>query len=156
GNLAVGQSYFNAQINWDTRTNTNITTGRVVADPQGDGVFDVFGTNFYGEFGDYPIAVTITDLPGTTVTATGTAHLVDATLLPTPATVAGVAGTLLNGQFATFADSNSVGNPNDLSALINWGDNTTPTPATINSLGSRFGVSGSHLYKEAGTYTVLV
>src|SRR5262249_48255625 len=34
GNLAVGAGYFTAKINWNTNTNTNITTGRILADPQ--------------------------------------------------------------------------------------------------------------------------
>src|SRR5262249_53314572 len=109
GNLAVGSGYFTASINWNTATNTNVTVGRVVADPLSSGLFDVFGTNFYGEYGNYPISVTITDLPGTVLTVTGTAMVGDAPLFTTPATVVGVAGTQVSGLVASFTDSNPVG-----------------------------------------------
>ena len=78
GNPAATAGNFTASIVWG---NGNTTTGQIVADPQGNGVFDVDGSNFYSEFGPYPVTVTITDSAGTTITANGTATVSDCAAL---------------------------------------------------------------------------
>jgi hypothetical protein len=153
GNPTAPASDFTAAITWG---NNSTSTGQVVADSAGNGLFDVDGTNFYNEYGQYPVTVAITDRAGTTITASGTAAVNDAQLSSTPQTVAGVAGTSFTGQVASFSDGNPVGASTDFSATINWGDGTATTPGTITSRDGSYIVSGSHLYTEAATYPVTV
>ena len=49
-------------------------------------------------------------------------------------------------------------NPSDLSATINWGDNTSTTAATLVEVGDSgvYTVEGSHTYAEYGSYTISV
>ena len=152
-NPAATSANFSATIVWG---NGNTSTGQVVADAQGNGVFDVDGSNFYGEFGQYPMTVTITDSSGTTITANGTANISDAALSSAPVTFSGLAGTQFSGEVASFTDSNKVGVLSDYSATINWGDGSATSTGTITSVGPSLIVSGSHLYTAAGTYTVTV
>jgi hypothetical protein len=155
GNLTATAGSFTGSIAWG---NGNTSTAQIVADAQGNGVFDVDGSNFYNEYTTTPdtVTVTITDSSGTTLTASGTATITDAPLFSTPVTFVGLAGTTFSGQVATFTDSNKVGVLSDYSATINWGDGTGTSTGTITSNGPTVSVSGSHLYKEAASYPVTV
>jgi hypothetical protein len=158
GNTAAPASSFTATVTFTTNNSTgstNTATGRITPDSQGNGVFDVSASNFYSAFGTYPVTVAITDSAGTTITANGTANVNDAALFSTPQTFVGVAGTSFNGQVASFTDSNPVG-ALTYTATINWGDNSGTSTGTIAPLGTSFTVSGTHLYKEPGTYTATV
>jgi hypothetical protein len=82
-------------------------------------------------------------------------QVADAPLAATKgADVSVVAGSALtNITVATFTDGNPAPDPNDFSATINWGDNTTPTPGAI---AGSFTVTGTHTYASAGTYSIVV
>ena len=43
-----------------------------------------------------------------------------------------------------------------VSALIDWGDGTAPTPGTVQAAGPDFEVDGSHTYADEGSYGVSV
>ena len=159
GNPAAAAGYFSASVTYVTNLSTGATStvpGQIVPDPQGNGVFDVDGSNFYPEFGMYPVSVTISDVAGTTIPASGIVNVSDAALFSTPQTFTGLAGTQFSGVVATFTDSNAFGAQSDYSATINWGDGTAPTTGTISALGTNLRVSGIHLYTEAATYPVTV
>jgi hypothetical protein len=87
-------------------------------------------------------------------------HVSDVSVVPiggfTYTTVAGVTPpTQTVGAFIDPAGAEALA---DYSALINWGDNTTPSAGTIsfNAATGLFSVQGSHAYNQVGTYTVTV
>jgi hypothetical protein len=84
----------------------------------------------------------------------------DPAVLPTGGfNLTAVAGVSTGTQtVATFTDPAGAEALVDYSATINWGDNTTPSAATItlNSGTGVFTVQGSHLYTLAGTRPVTV
>jgi hypothetical protein len=137
-------------------SNDNVTPGTIAADPQGGGVFDVSGTNLYRKYGSYPVTIYLSDPAGTQITATGTAQVADASLIASPQTISGVAGTTFSGSVATFVDTNPLGLAGDFSATIDWGDNSPAVAGTIGVSGGAFTVLGSHAYAEARTYHVMV
>ncbi len=63
-------------------------------------------------------------------------------------------GTSFTGVVAGFTDPNTLATPSDYSALINWGDGTTPTPGVIAQTSpGTFTVDGTHVYTSASPST---
>ena len=86
------------------------------------------GSHTYAEEGSDPITVTVTDDGGKTTTITGTATVADAALTGSSAArVSGTEGASATLTGATFTDGNPGNNSADFTAIINWGDSTTPT-----------------------------
>src|SRR5262249_11043778 len=80
----------------------------------------------------------------------------DAPLTVTGQPLTGVSGTALNNALvATFTDGNPFSTAGDFLAEIYWGDGTR-SPATTPKPGPGFTVQGSHPYRPAGTFTVVV
>ena len=64
---------------------------------------------------------------------------------------------LTNVAVADFTDNESNAVAGDFTALVNWGDGTSPTSATIQSDGNGgFNVIGSHTYTNQGVYTMTI
>ncbi len=70
--------------------------------------------------------------------------------------LAGVKGASFNGVVATFVDSDNNTNPYMYSATLVWGDGSSGASGTIaySSANHDFTITGSHIYAEAGTYTI--
>src|SRR6266545_1497584 len=81
--------------------------------------------------------------PERPITATGT-------------TINAVEGASFSGMVATFTDPDPNATASEYAATIDWGDGP-PTAGTITGpTGGPFTVSGTHTYKEEGTYAVTV
>jgi hypothetical protein len=152
GNPLAQPSDFTITIDWGDGT---ATAG--VATPLGPGgAFQVFGDHIYGEDGDFPISVTITD-GGSTLLLSGVATVADAQLLPgAPVNITTTEGApLTNIPVATFTDDNPNAPPSDFTVLVDWGDGVT-TDGTVTGANGSFTVSGSHTYADGGSFPINV
>jgi parallel beta-helix repeat protein len=122
----------------------------------------VSGTDTYSEEGAYTVNVTITDSTGATATGSTSTNVADAAIALT-----GVAGfrehhkSNFTATVATLTDADPSGTVTDYTGQINWGDGTTsPCPSTSCTISvgtsSGFTVSGSHNYRNNGTFTVTI
>jgi hypothetical protein len=74
----------------------------------------------------------------------------------TGATINGVEGAPFSGTVATFTDPDPNATASEYSATIDWGDGPPTAGAITGPTGGPFTVSGTHTYKEEGTYAVTV
>jgi phospholipase C len=144
-------SDYSASITWGDGQSS---TGTVQSD--GNGGFNVVGTNTYAEEGSDSLTIVITDGGGSKVTITSSALVADAALLASTATVTPTVGQAFTGVIAAFRDPGTDGTVNDYSATITWGDGQSST-GTIQSDGNGgFNVVGSNTYAATGNHTVAV
>jgi hypothetical protein len=123
------------------------------------GTFAVEGTHAYRRFGTYDVAVRIADADnadnGDRVRSTAT--IADA---PIRAAAAAITTPLsFSGGVATFADeAEPDGAAGDFAATIDWGDASARSTGTIAGprADGRFAVSGAHVFRATGRYTVTV
>lgn len=145
---------YSASVNWGDGTSTAGT----VSGPTG-GPFTVTGSHSYGDEGNYPVQVTITDTDNTANSATvsDTANVTDAALSASGITPLPVSGQAFSGTVADFTDANAAtSSPADFTATVNWGDGTATSAGTVTGSGGSYRVSGSHTYAGTGYYTVTV
>ena len=142
-------SDFTATINWGDGAST---AGTVVA--QTTGGFAVDGTHTYADEGKYTVGVSITDLGGSTASATSNANIADAALIAqSPGLILGDSYRVLNPQtitVATFTDANPNATASDFTATINWGDGTSTSGTVLAQNGGGFAVEGGHVYAADG------
>ena len=147
-----------ATINWGDNTTSAATLVATIT----PGVYTVEGSHTYAEYGTYTIQVSASDVGGSSVPLTGTAStsVADASL-----SLAGAfTFTATEGQasavqqVATLTDAAGADSQiGDLSATINWGDNTTSAATLVaTSTPGVYTVEGSHTYAEYGAYTIEV
>ncbi len=158
GNIFAPTTDFTAQITWGNGANT---TGTVRADGTTKGQFDIFGTNTYIAAGKYNISITVNDVGGSQTTITGVAVVADAPLTSVGQSLTTTEGAPFSGTLSTVTDGNTFAVASDYTATIDWGDGTSSSPdittGTVSAVGNGvFTVSGTHTYKEFGTYTVTV
>jgi PKD repeat protein len=149
-------SDFGATINWGDQTSS---AGTIVAN--GSGGFSVTGSHVFTEEGAR-VTVTVSDAGGASATGTSSGVVADAAIALT-----GVAGfrehhrSNFTAKVATLTDADPGGTTTDYTGQINWGDGTTSScPSTSCTIlvraGGGFTVSGSHNYRNNGTYTVTI
>jgi hypothetical protein len=176
---AAATGDFTASIDWGDGTTSD---GTVVADPAGG--FDVTGTHTYtqtvdGDVGSdwhpghnlpilfpgpgtggesFVVIVTIHDVKHSSVALA----LSFATVTPTPPniTTAGQnlhlsAGQASTGTVVTFADANGDAAAS-FTATINWGDGTVTDGTVTADANGGFDVTGTHTYRDGGTFPVFV
>ena len=114
-------------------------------------------THTYGEEGSYTVTETITDFTNQSTARTFTVNVSDPPVVAAPvASLNGVEGaSLTNSLVATFTDPGGAESNSDYSATIEWGDGVTDSGIIGNS-GGHFGVAGTHIYSEQGTYGIKV
>ncbi len=160
-----------------------LTVVQVSSSPT-DTVFDVYGSHTYDEQGAYTYSLTVSTLDPSnlSITLTGTAGVLDASLssssgqeiygiegATTPVTVPSAVGTLLGSftdlnQFATIDDFLPISaGGNGGSVVVNWGDGSALQTLGATNLklngspnGVTFTVNVSHDYVEEGTYPYTV
>jgi hypothetical protein len=148
-NAPVGN--FSASINWG---DGGTSAGTVASD--GHGGFTVSGSHTYLDAEPAPLTVTITDVGGSTATASGNAAVADASLHLTLKLIAPTAGQLFGGLVATLTDGNPYAPVGDYQATITWGDGSTAV-ATVTATGSgNFSVNSNHTYTKPGSYLLSV
>jgi streptogramin lyase len=153
-------SDFSATIDWGdgtTSTGADVTIAALGTAPNGR-AFTVTGTHQYAGVGTHSITVNLLDVGGSQAIAHGQAVVGDAPLTGIGSTVNATVGTPLPAvQVATFDDTglsglNSITGPaaaGNFTALIHWGDGSSPSVGTISFNGANFSVAGSHNFIEA-------
>jgi PKD repeat protein len=149
-------SDFSATINWGDQTSS---AGIIAAN--GSGGFSVTGTHVFAEEGAR-VTVTVSDAGGASAAGTSSGVVADAAIALT-----GVAGfrehhkSNFTATVATLTDADPGGTTTDYTGQINWGDGTAsacPSASCTISVraGGGFTVSGSHNFRNNGTYTVTI
>jgi hypothetical protein len=117
------------------------------------------GTHIYKEEGTYNGTI---DLNCSPTPDTFTATVSDAFLNGSSTTVNTTASQQFSGPVATFTDDSTTANVGEFTALIDWGDGSTSSPAdgqqvTISGPSNgTFTVSGTHTYATSGAFSVSV
>ena len=146
-----------ATINWGDNTTsaaTLVATGTA-------GVYTVEGSHTYAEYGAYTIEVSASDKGGSScaVDPHGQHHRGQRVVEPGGRLyVHGHRRASAVQQVATLTDAAGADSQiGDLSATINWGDNTTSAATLVaTSTPGVYTVEGSHTYAEYGPYTIEV
>src|SRR5262249_55631714 len=119
----------------------------------------VIGNHLYAEEGSFPIMIKITDVGGSTASATNSAAVADPAVLATGGFTITGTETVDTGiqTVATFTDPAGAETLSNYSATIAWGDaNTSAGTITFDSGTQVFTVSGNHTYAEEGKLTITV
>jgi hypothetical protein len=98
------------------------------------------------------------DYDAADITRLDTGHIIlDQPLTATPLALSRAPGAPFTGPVATFTDADSVSNPTNYMATVDWGDGSPPSAGTITANGAgRYVVNASHTYGTTGTYSVTV
>jgi hypothetical protein len=144
---------FSANIHWgDTTTSPGTIT------PSAGGGFDVSGTHTYAEDGPYTVTVNIIDDENDMASPTTTADVAEDVLSLGAVDFSGTENSALtNVVVANFSDPGSPDDGSAFTAMINWGDGTSPTAGTVNvvpDIPGSYTVTGTHTYFDEGSYTV--
>jgi hypothetical protein len=142
---------YEAVIDWGDGTPQ--TRGTITLDRS---TFTVSGGHTFASPGTFNGSVTVRSF-GDSVTTTAFTSTVSAlTLIYIPVTA--TEGVPLAGVTVATLRSDDGPDPSAgfYTALVDWGDNTPPSPGTITGSGSTLRVTGSHTYAESGTYPVRV
>jgi PKD repeat protein len=145
---------YGASIDWGDGA---VTSGASIT--LDNGVFTVGGTHAYANRGTISPVVTISHGTAPTISVHATAIVVDAPLNVQSATLHANVGVALNEVVATFTDADPNGAVADYTATIDWGDHTSPTivrGAELTVAAQTFTANASHVYTEAGTYSLTV
>ena len=139
---------FSATIDWgDGHTSSGTVTG-----PTG-GPFTVTGSHQYAEEGNYTVSVKVTDVGGSTTSASGTATVADAPITATCSTSA-VSPQSFSGTVASLSDDNTGAPASDFTATINWGDGSSTSNGTVTGSGGSYTITGTHSYGSTGYYNI--
>src|SRR5439155_7875428 len=109
--------------------------------------------------GSYTVTVQIVDSDGATASASSTATVsaqVVNDLTAVGQNVTATAGRSFSGTVAMFNDADGSGSQGSYTAYITWGDGQASFGQVVANGNGTFGVVGSHLYSQAGSYTVSV
>ena len=144
---------YNTSINWGDGSQP--TSGMVT----------YTGSNFlvqaghpYANEGNYLLSATITNTANnTTTTVSGLAIVNDAALTPmSGGNLQATQGSTFSGFLGSFTDGSFNAPSSDFSALVDWGDGTPQTPATLSGGPGTFGLSGSHVWTTGGNFNITV
>jgi hypothetical protein len=117
------------------------------------------GAHAYTEEGNYTLTTTFSQGAAFSVIIGSAATVADSQLTSASGlTINSVEGVSFSGAVATFTDPGGSEPVGDYAATIDWGDNSGANPVgTITDKGSgHFTVTGTHSYREEGSYTVQV
>jgi hypothetical protein len=143
-------SDYTASIAWGDGT---ISAGTVVAVGAG---FGVTGSHAYAEHGTYNGITTVTD-HASTASSSLTATIAELSpLVVSGNNITATAGVSFSGQVGTVTDNGNKEAISDYVVIIDWGDGTTATTATLTDPPGVLRVDGTHTYATVGTFTVTI
>ena len=148
---------YSAAVNWGTGLPT--TSGTVVAVQGSPGHFNVIGTFTYSTPGTEPVSVSITNSATSQSTTASTTAVVSPSLTANGSNLTPSVNVPFTAVVASFFDSGLSTNPNEFTAMINWGGAQSMTVGIVSPVqGSpgHFDVTGSYKYSSPGPFTVTV
>ncbi len=134
-----------ATIDWGDGSPTSVGTVLTPSSPPST----ITGTHTYAEEGPYTVTVTITNGSFSPNSTVGITVLDSDQFNPSPSPETDLTATQnlqFNGFIGSFLDSNTATLAGDLTATIDWGDDSAQTPGTISGSNGFFSVSGSHTF----------
>jgi hypothetical protein len=129
------------------------TTSTGFAVPTGGGNYNILGTHGFEE-GTFQVSVQVTDLGGSTGSATSTATVTDAPITGSGTAARSLEGLPFSGSIGTITDSNPNAPLSDLTASITWGDGHTSAATLVAKGNGIFDVRGTNTYLKIGQYTI--
>ena len=146
GQFSGGAAPFTASIAWGDGLSSpgTISTGNSIS-----------GGHEYTEEGSYTVTVTVTDSTGASASGSTSASVTDAAIGLTGTSLSVRRRTVFTATVATLTDADSGGVAGDYAGQISWGDGTS-SASMIVTQPNGFAVTGSHSYRNKGTYTVTV
>jgi len=143
---------YSATIDWGDGISSpaTVTSGGV------GGGYSVTGTHAYAEEGSYTATVTAIDGGASTVSATSTVSVRDASLTGSGNTIVATEGANVSGVVATFIDADPAAVASDYSATIDWQDGSSSAGTISANPDGSFSVSASHTYSEEKTFYAAV
>jgi large repetitive protein len=162
---------YSATVNWGDGTSNTTATGVTIAAVAGQpGMFTVTApSHTYAVPGLYPLTVTVNDSDPTSGSGGGFALVSASALTAVTAPAGPIAGAVegqplpASTQLASFTVQDPAATAAGFTALVDWGDGSPQTTATITTTSSNptsttFSVTGGHTYAEeaAAGYTVTV
>jgi streptogramin lyase/PKD repeat protein len=176
GTLA-GVTVNSATVDWGdgsapTAASLSLSLGTIDASTGADvAVVDgIYGTHAYAKAGSYTVKITIDDKQGDSAEATTTIQVSAGTLAVEgfdafDASLGSTAGEPIPANpLVTIVAPVSADPPSDFTAMINWGDGSTPTTGRVSQVasneiqlqGGSLQVTGDHTYSAPGLYEVTV
>src|SRR5262249_12075903 len=145
-------SFYTATIVWG---DGSTGSGTVVSN--GMGSYTISGTHTYAEEGPYQSTVIVSesDVNASTITAAGTATVLEGGLTLSTVSFSAAEEILFSGAVATLTDVGSTDPSASYTATINWGDGSSSTGTVAGSNGT-YTISGSHFFGEDGAYSPFV
>ncbi|MDB5352493.1 MAG: regulatory domain of in-like proprotein convertase [Planctomycetota bacterium] len=120
------------------------------------GQFSVAGTHIYLASGSYTAGVSVNDVGGANAAVSVPVTISSASLASTFLGFSVTEKATFAGDVASFTTENSLAQPSDFLATINWGDGTS-TPGAVISISPRtFRVNGTHTYATSGSVPVSI
>jgi RHS repeat-associated protein len=142
---------YSATIDWGDSTASGGAISLV------NGAFLVKGNHNYTEENTYTVTTTIYHEGNLAATVTTQAIVSDPSVSVRGKAIKAIQGIAFDGPVASFTDPPGPEDPSHYQATIDWGDGSTPGPATsITRKGKGFLVNGNHTYKQAGSFTIQV
>jgi hypothetical protein len=153
-NALATPSSFTTSITWG---DGNSSSGIVVYDAA-QKTFAVSGAHTYARAGSYHPIVSIHGLGGTVALATTTLTVTDASLIANGFNIIAVRASRFTGVVATLIDANPAEGPSNFVAKIYWGNGrfTLGKITQPGGPGTKFVVTGTHVYSRAGKTTIRV
>ncbi len=151
---------FTASIDWGDGTPAQaLSPSNVIGDGEDRCTFDLRGPAHryvLARAAPYVIAVSVSH-EGTTGSGTREVRVLDVPFRGEAIAQTAVVGQALSATVAEIRDDNEFSAIGTFSATIDWGDGSAPTPATLTlDRPGRYGVSGTHVYAQPGTYLLIV
>ncbi len=133
------------------------TTSGSVGSDNGTGNYPVFGSHTYAVAGTYTVTVSVSDSDFSASDSNSGPIIVDTDYYqPSPSPLVAIQTLPFSGTVLAFSDNNGARLASELSAVVDWGDSTTPSPEPVAGGSGAFTVAGSHSYADNGPFTVTV
>ena len=159
---------YTAWIDWGDGSGSWAGGGLEFGITASDEGYNVEGSHVYAIDGDYDVTVEVSsdvyyfsDFYGP-ASATGTATVTEAPTYDLTLQGRGVSqqtnvgSSLTDAKVVNFTAGNADAVAADFSAIINWGDGTTPSAGTVTAGEDGFQVNGDHEFSAVGSYLIHV
>ena len=123
------------------------------------------GSHVYTKAGEYTVKIAVADNQGDSATSTLVATVVaEKTFVEGESFVSTTAGDPISTILGSLVAPVAGDTPADFTAMVDWGDGTVPSPATVTAGNdsifmpstNRFEINGAHTYASPGLYSLTI